>query len=416
MKVAHVLRKYDPRAWGGTETVVRLLAGGLDEVGVESVFFAPRLEPGAALEHDPLAEDGHAVRRFRAIVPALGLDDAERRRRVSVGGNLLSLDLPYLLAREPGVDVVHSHALNRLGGIARTVARLRRVPFVVTIHGGYLDLPERAREELRGGGARRSLEWGKVFGLLVGARRVVSGADAVLTTNAREAELLRARHPALRVEVLPHGVPLRAYDADHREAALAAWPELRARRVLLVVGRIDAVKNQGFALEALPELARRLPDVTLVLAGAVTDDAYGDALTRRARELGVEACLVRTGGLPPRDPRLLGLLRLAECVLLPSVSETFGLVILEAWAAGTAVVASRTTGACALVKDGENGWLHDHGDRAGLISAVEAVLADRARRAASITAGRALVRSSYDAALVAGRVKAIYESVRGARR
>ncbi len=103
-------------------------------------------------------------------------------------------------------------------------------------------------------------------------------------------------------------------------------------------------------------------------------------------------------------------------MLLPSVSETFGLVILEAWAAGTAVGASRPTGACALVKDGENGWLHDHGDRAGLISAVEAVLADRARRAASITAGRALVRSSYDAALVAGRVKAIYESVRGARR
>lgn len=415
MKIAHLLRKYDPRAWGGTETAVQLLAAGLREVGVESVFFAPRLEPGATLAHDPLTDDGHPVRRFRATVPILGLDDVQRRQLVAVGGNLLSLEAPLLLAREPGVDVVHSHALNRLGGIARTVARLRRLPFVVTIHGGYLDLPESARGELRSA-SRRGLEWGKALGLLVGARHVVSGADAVLTTNAREAELLRARYPTLRVEVLPHGIPQHAFERDHREAALTAWPALRGRRVLLAVGRIDPVKNQGSLLEALPELERRHPDVTLVLAGAVTNEPYGDELSRRSRELGIDSRVLRTGGLPPRDPRLLGLYRLAEAVLLPSVSETFGLVLLEAWASSTAVVASRTTGALALVRDGENGWLYDHGDSAGLIRALDVVLGDAPRRAASIEAGRALVQSSYDAAKVAGRVKAIYESVRGARR
>ena len=127
MKVAHLLRKYDPREWGGTETAVLELVTGLRAHGVESVLFAPRL-PDAPAGPDPLADQGFAVRRFHAFVPVLGVGREARAQMVRVGGNILSLDVLEKLAREPDVDVIHSHALGRLGGAARTAARLRRKP------------------------------------------------------------------------------------------------------------------------------------------------------------------------------------------------------------------------------------------------------------------------------------------------
>src|SRR5207244_9220149 len=73
----------------------------------------------------------------------------------------------------------------------------------------------------------------------------------------------------------------------------------------------------------------------------------------------LENRILLTGGLPPNDPRLIGLYQAAEILLLPSRSETFGLVILEAWATGTIVLSTRTSGASTLVNDGQNGWLFD---------------------------------------------------------
>jgi len=149
------------------------------------------------------------------------------------------------------------------------------------------------------------------------------------------------------------------YEKDHREQARLAFPKIRGRDVLLNAGRVDPIKNQGWLLEQAPEIFRRHPNAILVLAGACTDQPYGEKTDRRIRELGLEKRVLLTGGLPPSDPRLIGLVQEARALLLPSLSETFGLVILEAWAAGTMVLSSRTSGASALIEHGQNGWLFD---------------------------------------------------------
>ena len=89
---------------------------------------------------------------------------------VAVGGNVLSFDLISSLWREPGLDVIHSHALGRLGAIGRLVARTRRLPFVLSVHGGAYDLPAEVRREL-GRPAAGGWDWGKPLGLLLRARR-----------------------------------------------------------------------------------------------------------------------------------------------------------------------------------------------------------------------------------------------------
>jgi glycosyltransferase involved in cell wall biosynthesis len=409
MRVAHLLRKYNPTEWGGTETAIQRLSEGLRQHRVDSVVYCPRLaHNGRAV--DPLAAVGCTVKRFRACVPVWGLPPERRRQMIAVGGNLMSFHLIGSLWREPGISVIHSHALGRLGGIGLTVAQRRRIPFVVTVHGGVYDLPDEMKRSFNAPEAY-GWEWGKLFGGLLRSRRVLVDADAIITCNPNEAAMIRLRHPDRRVVVQPHGVQAQVYQCDHRPAAREAFPWLAGRSVLLAVGRIDPIKNQGWLVDRMPELLQRHPRVLLVLAGACTDEEYGQALRRKIAQLGVEQNVILAGRLPPADPRLIGLMQEAQAVILPSLSETFGLILLEAWAAGTAVLASHTSGATALIEHGENGGLFELAKPETFYEAAEQILTNPGWRARSIDAGRRRVIADYDTVVLTGRIKQLYEQL-----
>jgi glycosyltransferase involved in cell wall biosynthesis len=347
-------------------------------------------------------------------MPAWGLSEAERTRLFALGGNLMSFDLPFRLLREPNVSVIHSHALGRLAGIARLVAHRRRVPFVVTIHGGYRDLPEGVRRELAAP-LSRSVEYGKIFGALVQARKVVTGADAVLTHNHLEATLLRKEMPEDRVFHMPHGLPTELYRDDRTDAARAFLGPLADARFLLSVARIDWVKNQALLVDQHPAILDEHPDVHLFLVGPVTDAAHDAYVRERIDTLGIGHRVHLLGSLPSGDPRLIGLSQLAAASVLASRTETFGLVILEAWAAGSVVVASRTSGAVDLIRPDEDGFLFDVDDGPGYVEATLRTLADPARASAMGAEGKKRVIDTYDHAAVAKRIVDLYEEVRRRR-
>lgn len=414
MRIIHLLRKYNPAQWGGTETAIQRLFDGLRAHDVESVVYCPRLKDEiknqkAKADSDPLAAAGYRIERFNAFVPILGISEERKRQMISVGGNLLSFDLVSSLWREPDVSLIHTHTLGRIGGIALTVARQRRVPLVVSIHGGVLDLPAHVKKDFNtpvGG-----WEWGKFFGLIFQSHKLFPAADAIITCNENEARLLREKYPGKRVVAQSHGVPLEAYRADHRDAALAAYPQIQGKQVLLCVGRIDPIKNQAWLLEQAPEVFKKFPRAIIVLAGAITDEPYGEAIRRQIAAHGLQDRVLLTGGLPPNDPRLIGLLQQAEVLIVPSQSETFGLVILEAWAAGTMVLSSRTSGACALVRHGENGWLFDLNAPQIFHESLGQGLANA--DTARLVLGRSSddVHSRYSLSAVAGRMKKLYEEL-----
>ena len=406
MRTVHVLRKYNPTEWGGTETAVLQLTSGLREHGVESTIFCPELSE--APKNDPLAAAGNQIKRYRAFVPVAGISEQQRAQLVSVGGNLMSVDLLWYLFREPA-SIIHTHALNRIGGIALTAARFRRLPLVVTIHGGALDLPQKVKDQLaeplKGG-----VEWGKVLGAPLRSRRVLPEADAILTCNKKEAALLAEKYPGKKILVQPHGVPMARFEQDCRPQAQGAFPELRGLPYLLVVGRIDPVKNQGWVLEQFGEVARRHPDVRLVFAGACTDEQYGKSLKKDARRSGVEDRVTFAGSLPPGDPRLIGLLQGAAAVVVPSHSETFGLVSLEAWAAQRAVISTRTSGALDLMEDEVNGHLFDLADPKTFRAAVDRCLND-ANHAREIGCNGFRRAQEFDTVRLAARVRDLYEEL-----
>ena len=408
MKVAHLMRKYDPAEWGGTETALHRLCDGLHQCGVSSVVYCPQISMRG--QPDPLAEVGCEVKRFPACVPIWGIAPERRRQMVAVGGNLMSFRLIRELWQEPGLAVVHAHATGRIGAIGRMVAKHRRLPFLVSIHGGVYDLPAALKQSLNAPESQ-GWEWGKLCGILLRTRRILSEADMIVTCNQREAALIHEHHPDQRVVVQPHGVPVHLYQNDHRGAARAAFPRLEGRSILLAVGRIDAVKNQGWLVEQMPEVFRRHPRLLLVLAGAATDQGYADALARRIGQLGMEKNVLLVGGLPPGDPRLIGLMQEARAVVLPSVSETFGLVILEAWAAGTAVISSRTTGAKSLVENGQNGFLFDLEKPGELHAGIDELWRSDTLADQMAAAGRKRVIAAFDTRVLAGRMKQLYENL-----
>jgi glycosyltransferase involved in cell wall biosynthesis len=409
MRVAHVLRKYNFSEWGGTETAVLQLTTALAAQSVGSAVFAPSLANARPMP-DPFAEAGVPVKRFSASVPVLGISEERRQQLVSVGGNVISFALLGALWRERNIDVIHTHALGRLGAIGRVVARARGLPFVISIHGGAYDLPTATRAELNRS-AREGWDWGKPLGMMLGARKLMESADAVVTMNPRETAIIRLRHPGRRILTESHGVPVAAYARDCRAAALEAYPRLRNRQVLLVLGRIDPTKNQMWVLMELAELVRRHPGVMVVFAGACTNSEYGWSIEQRIARSGLGGHVLSTGGLPSGDPRLVGLLQLARALVLPSTSETFGIVILEAWAAGTPVVSSRTSGASTLVEDGRNGLLFELGRPATFHAAIDRVL-ERPSYALHLSEeGRAKAAAQFDTDVCARRMRRLYEEL-----
>lgn len=399
LKVAHLLRKYHPDEWGGTETAVLRLLRGLQVSGVESQVWAPRIGPSGP---DPLAEAGFPLKRFHACLPLWGITPQQRKKLVSVGGNLLSLEALWRLWREPGLDLVHTHTLGRVGGIARTVARLRGLPLVVTIHGGYLDLPAEVQSKLLPPAG--AFDWGRPIGWLLGARRVLQDAAAVVTLNPREAQLLKAQYPRLRVEIMPHGLDPQPYQTCHRQC----WPDLQDRPVFTVLGRIDRVKNQLWVVQQWPEVLRRHPQALLAISGPSTDEAYTASVRSRVEELGLQQSVIFTGPVPAESARLIGLLQSSRACLLASLSETFGLVILEAWAAGTAVIATATSGARHLIQEGINGRLFELAHPEQFHRALDETFQNTQAMAA---AGQALVRDRYNQKSATQFVLSLYQEL-----
>ena len=272
-----------------------------------------------------------------------------------------------------------------------------------------MDLPLNVRQEFNAP-CGHGWEWGKIFGWFVGSRHLFRDADAIITCNETEAALLRSSHPDKRVVVQPHGVPVELYQKDHRQTARQAFPKIRGRQMLLCAGRIDPIKNQSWLLDQAPAIFQKHPQAILVLAGPCTDEPYGKLIARKIESLGLQDRVLVPGGLPPNDPRLIGLLQEAAAVLLPSVSETFGLVVLEAWAAGTVVLSSRTSGPSALVRHGENGWLFALDEPRVFHEALDLALSDAVLARCMANRG-ARISQQHSLGVLAARLKKLYEQL-----
>ena len=355
--IVHVPRRFAPDHWGGTETWLAALARW---------DIAQRIVTTTALCDQPSGDcAGIPVTRHPYFYPVWPLDRDLAARWDRCGGNLLSSGVAEDIRLQPNLRLVHLHTGNRLGSQALLAARRRGVPVVITLHGGHYAIPVAERQSLAGGSRRRGWEWGRVISLLLGTRRLLERVDAVVCVSPEEAEAVCHHLPRQRVRLIPGGVDLD--DWNHGDALRGRTTfGLGPGPVIACIGRLDGQKDQATLVRAWLHLPQPRP--WLVLAGAETEPGYGAQLTALAQ--GAER-LVLAG---QRDRQALAdLLAAAAVAVLPSRHEPFGLAILEAWAAGRAVIAADTGGPRSLLGDGVAGALFPVGDDRALAALLDDV-------------------------------------------
>ena len=179
-------------------------------------------------------------------------------------------------------------------------------------------------------------------------------------------------------------------------------------RYALTVAKLYPRKGIDILLESISKLGPRIHDVCFAIAG---DGPEEQALQQRARELGIDEQVVFLGGIENKD--IPALLKQCEFFVLPSRSEPFGIVFLEAMTFGKAIVATSVGGIPELVFDGFNGLLVPSEDSDALAEKIALCIENQAARERLGRNGLSVVETQYDYATLILRYERLYETILG---
>jgi D-inositol-3-phosphate glycosyltransferase len=371
---------------------VHSLSSALARAGVECVVLtrADHAEQPSIVEVEP---------GFQVV----NLDVGPRRpvSKAELAGLVddLVVDASAALADLGGVDALHANYWVS-GAVGHRLKHELDLPLVTTFHtlartkaaaGIDDDVEQRAQIE----------------------SQVLACTDRVVVSTSEECAELLARYDAdpSRIEVIPPGVDHTMFSPGDRSTARRCLG-LPDGPLLLFVGRIQPLKSAGVALRSLASLED--PEVTLAIVGGPSG-ADGVAELNRlhalAAELGIEHRVRWVDAQP--HAALADWYRAADVCVVPSRTESFGLVALEAAACGTPVVAANVGGLRSIVQHGTTGFLVDGRDPQDFARPIEALLAD-APLAEKIGFTAAAQSRRYAWSITAARLRRLYADV-GAR-
>lgn len=386
MKILHVVASYLPATrYGGTIVSVHGLCRALAQRGHEVHVFTTSVDGDrdSDVAHDtPVNVDGVNVWYFRS----------PRFRRLYWAPRLRQM----LQRRVGEFDVVHTHAIYLwpLWTAAR-LARQAGVPYVVSPRGM---LEKRLIEQ-------KSAVWkAGLIGFI--EKRTLEHAAAVHMTSRREVEEAAAFGFQLpMVRVIPNGVAIEPPTAAHMSAGIGDIAG--GEPFVLFLGRVNWKKGLDRLIGALPHV----PGTRLVIAGN-DEEEYTLTLDDLARQAGVGDRVIFTGPVHGTDKATL--LSSARVLVLPSYSENFGNVVVEAMAAGCPVIVTPEVGIAEAVAQIGAGVVVD-GTPAALGSAIAGLVADDRRRLEMSARGRAAAMSQFSWPAVAVQMEQLYQAVAARR-
>ena len=382
MKILHVVASYLPATrYGGTIVSVHGLCRALAQRGHDVHVYTTSVDGDrdSNVPHEaPVDVDGVTVWYFRS----------RHLRRLYWAPRLRQM----LLRHVGEFDVVHTHAIYLwpLWTAAR-LAQQADVPYVVSPRGM---LEKRLIEQ-------KSAVWkAGLIGFI--EKRTLEQAAAVHMTSRREADEAAAFGFQLPpVRVIPNGVTIEPPSADRMSEGICNIAG--SGPFVLFLGRVNWKKGLDRLISAMPHV----PNARLVIAGN-DEEEYTLTLDDLARQSGVGDRVIFTGPVHGTDKATL--LSSARVLVLPSYSENFGNVVVEAMAAGCPVIVTPEVGIAEAVAQTGAGVVAD-GTPAALGSAIAGVLADDRRRQEMGAKGRAAATSQFSWPAVAVQMEQLYQAV-----
>ncbi|MFN2179268.1 MAG: glycosyltransferase [Candidatus Promineifilaceae bacterium] len=351
-----------------------------------------------------LSELGHLVFIFAQEAPKDYVDPEQfifRYPGVNIPRFNYSLTLPSSsfvdeLLPSLKLDVIHSNHPLLVGGAAANQAEKFGLPLVFTFHTRYVEYAEGYTDYIP---FSKSIVEGIVVDGLVKyinrCQHVVTPSDSIKQT------LEELAGTSDRVTTIPTGIDLDPFrKADGR--AVRQKYNLGDETVLVSVGRLAEEKNFKTLLSAVAEAAKKHDDLRLLLIG---DGPQRNDLEKYAQELGLGNRVIFTGLVPFED--IPDHLKAADIFSFASITETQGLVTMEAMAADLPVVAVDASGTSDVVTDGEEGLLTEN-DSHALAQALMRVLNDEALMA-RLEDGVKEKAKSFDMMVQAEKMVGVYE-------
>jgi glycosyltransferase involved in cell wall biosynthesis len=348
-KIIHVPRRFVKSEWGGTETVIVETSRELKKAGYRPEIFTSKALCSTASEKI----FGIPTRRFSYIYARLGLKRSNKALLDRRGGNVLSLSFFFALLFCRDIKLVHLHTGGRLGAFVRIISKLRGFPYVLSIHGGLLEIPEKQLKELVAP-MKGSFNWGKIFDIILSADSVEKDAAAIICVSRKEQELVKQKYPRKKVVYLENGVNVEHFASGDAAKFREAY-NLGGEKIILNVASFNPQKNQSMLIEAFEKILEKYPDSKLVLIGTIYDQGYYDTLIQKSEK--IKDSVIFIPNLAFDSEVLINAYAACDLFVLPSLYEPFGIVVLEAWAAGKPVACSGAGGLKFFVNKGKNGLI-----------------------------------------------------------
>lgn len=349
-----VIRRFAFSEWGGTETVVWNTSQELQRTGNPVEILATR---ALALQQNEIRNE-IPIRRFNYFYPYMNLTSSKKQTLDKKGGDPYSWCLYKYMRNKQDLDIIHCHTMNRIAASVRLAAQKRKIPYLVSFHGGHFDVPDEEMK-LMIQPYKNTFNYGRLIDLMIQKNRYLTDADAIICVGYNEYEITKNKYPAKLVYYLPNGVNIEKFkplaENDFREKYQIA----NNAKMILCLSRIDYQKNQAVLIELVDRLRGKEEKAHLVLLGPVTSEIYYKKLKDLIKAYSLDNQVTIIPGLESDSKDLVKAYQAADVFILPSIHEPFGIVVLEAWASGLPVITSSVGGLKHLVQNERTGLVFD---------------------------------------------------------
>lgn len=377
IKIAQVITRLD---WGGSPDIVRIICHYLNPK-----FYDITLVTGPTKY--PSVKTKKFLKEFNNKVVVI----SQLKRNINPINDLSALIRLYILFCREKFDIVHTHTA-KAGVLGRIAARIARVS--TTIH-----MPH---------GHNFYGYFGPLLSKLVitTERFLAHFTDRIIAlTELEKRDLIEFKVTNdERISLIYQGLELdRFTQANINNIKIRESFNIRPEEYVVgMIGRLEPIKGPEYFIEAAREISKEFAQLKFILVG---EGSLRKNLEARIKNLGLEDRFIFTGWRED-IPEILSIL---DILVLPSLNEALGMVLIEAQAMGVPVVATKTGGIPEVIKDNQTGILIPAGDFKSLTLAIRHLLTDKQKRLNMAETAKSWVRDRFKARDMVEKISQLYQ-------